>query len=372
MKTVCILSSVHPALDTRVFYKEAKSLVKAGYSVTLIAQHDKNEIIDGVKIIALPKPNGRIHRMFGLTSKIFYLALKQKAEIYHFHDPELLMLGILLKKLFAKKVICDVHEDYPKDVLSKKYIPESLRKFAAHSMDFIQKLFFRHFDCVVVAGKDIADNLVKTSVDNNRIIVLRNVPPKEFVRACSNESEVTSNRIVYAGGLHRDRGIKELVEAMGYIKNDATLFLVGSFDDYQFEKEIRGMCYGKVNLVDQVPFKRLPDFLKTMRIGLICFHPEPNNLGALSGRNNKIYEYMAAGLAIVASDFPVFKNFIEEENVGITVNAEDPKAIAAGIDFLLDHPSIVTTMRENGIKAVHNKYNWEIEKDKLLGIYQTI
>ncbi len=370
MNNVCILTSVHQALDTRVFYKEARSLVKAGYSVTLIAQHDKDEIIDGVKIIALPKPRSRINRLLGLTFKVFYLALKQKSEVYHFHDPELMIVGVLLKKLFAKRVICDFHEDYPKIVMSRYYIPESLRKCLAFSIDVVQKLLSKHFDYIVAAGDDIADNFRETSF-YNKIVVLKNVPPKEFVEACAGDNERTSNRIVYAGGLFRGKGIKELVEAMKFVKNDVVLFLIGSFDTEEFEMEIRERSSERVKIIGQIPYSRMPDFLRTMRIGLLCLHPDPNHISALSSRCNKFYEYMSAGLGIVASNFPLWEKIIAEEKVGITVNPLDPKEIGSAIDYLLDHPDVLSKMCVNGMKAVRDKYNWEVEEDKLLGIYRT-
>jgi len=103
---VCILTSVHSAFDTRIFHKEAKTLVKAGYDVTLIAQHDKDEVVDGIKIIALSKPKNRFLRIFLLTRKIYKIAFRQKSNIYHFHDQELIPVGLVLK-LFSKEVICD-------------------------------------------------------------------------------------------------------------------------------------------------------------------------------------------------------------------------------------------------------------------------
>ena len=96
-KKVCILTSVHTPFDTRIFHKQAKSLLKAGYDVTLIAQHDKDELVGGIRMVALPKPKNRLWRMLG-TWRVFKLALKQKAEIYHFHDPELLPWGWLLAR----------------------------------------------------------------------------------------------------------------------------------------------------------------------------------------------------------------------------------------------------------------------------------
>jgi len=78
-KKICILTSVHLPFDARIFHKEAKTLVKAGYDVTLIAQHNKKEIVDGIKIIPLPRAKNRFDRMTRITWTLFKLALKEKA-----------------------------------------------------------------------------------------------------------------------------------------------------------------------------------------------------------------------------------------------------------------------------------------------------
>ena len=112
---LCILTSAHLAFDIRIFHKEAKTVACSGYEVTLIAQHEQGKKVDGVKIIGLAKARNRFHRIFGLTWRAFHLALKQKAAIYHFHDPELLPWGRLLQKIARKPVIYDIHEYYALD-----------------------------------------------------------------------------------------------------------------------------------------------------------------------------------------------------------------------------------------------------------------
>lgn len=183
---VCHFTTVHPAFDTRIFQKECKTLCKSSYDVTLIAQNEKDEIVDGVKIIALSREKNRIHRMVVLTLKTFWLSLKQRADIYHFHDAELIPVGIFLK-LLGKKVIYDVHEDNSKTVLTKSYLPIRLRKLISMLISIIEKNTARFFDYIIVAGDDIAKNVF--SAFGHNLIALRNMPPLEFVNACYNEDE---------------------------------------------------------------------------------------------------------------------------------------------------------------------------------------
>lgn len=179
--------------------------------------------------------------------------------------------------------------------------------------------------------------------------------------------------IIYTGVLTKERGIKEIVEAMNYVtNNNAKLLLVGPFRSPEFEKEVRILANEKVSFEGSVSFKDVPNFIRNAKIGLICFHPFPNMFGALSGRNNKLYEYMAGGLAIVASNFVEWITVIEGDKLGIAVNPMDPKDIASAIDYLLNNPEILKKMGQNGLKAVHDKCNWDIEKDKLLQVYSKL
>jgi len=83
---VCILTSVHPPFDTRIFQNEAKSLTMAGYDVRLIAQHDKQETVDGIRIVPLPRPKNRFERMTRTAWLVYRKALEIDADICHFQD----------------------------------------------------------------------------------------------------------------------------------------------------------------------------------------------------------------------------------------------------------------------------------------------
>lgn len=365
-RKVCILTSLHSPLDGRIFHRQAKTLAQEGYDVTLIAQHDKEDIVGGVRIIPLPKTKNRFERMTKTSWLLFRLALKQKADVYHFHDLELILIGFFLK-LMNKKVIYDVHEDYPRAVMSKFWIPKVLRKFMGVAIDYIQKVCVNFFDVIIVAGNDIAESFSRGRLCK-KTVVLRNVPSKGFAAACSTDGQKPNN-IIYVGALLRIRGIIEITEAMKYVKNVASLYLVGPFVRTEFEKEVQQHATERVKIIGRVNYSEIPNLLRIAKIGLICYYPEPNHIGALSGRNNKLYEYMAGGLAIVGSDLPSWKEIIESGPFGVTVNPKDPKAIASAIDYLLDNPEVLKQMGRNGRKAIFEKYNWETESEKLLEIY---
>lgn len=369
MSKVCILTSVHPSFDTRIFHKEAKSLVKASYDVMLIAQHDKNEVVDGVKIVALPKPKNRLHRMLTLPSKAFRLALKQKADIYHFHDPELLTIGILLKIFTRKKVIYDVHEDYAKQTLSKPYIPKIARKVVALLINLIEYISSKFFDGIVTATDDILKNFSyhKKAVSIKNFPILTNFSDKR-----KNNSNPDILNLIYIGGLSKIRGITEMVRALELINPDkkVKLILYGKFDSTDYEIEVRKLKgFEKVEYLGWIGPKKIPGLLIGADMGMVCFLPKPNHINSMP---NKLFEYMAAGIPVVASKFPLWKEIVEGNNCGICVDPTNPKEIADAIQWLIEHSEEAWQMGENGRKAVSERYNWENEGKKLLDLYERL
>jgi len=366
---VCILSSVHSALDVRVFHKEARTLARAGYDVTLIAQHTRDETIDGVKIIALPRPRNRLQRMMWLTLKAFCLALEQKADIYHFHPPELLFIGVLLKLFTRKKVIYEVHEDWPHEIRTREWIPPFLRTVAAIAFCILERICAKLMDGIILAGEGIHN------LSYNKNVVVHNYPPLEYFREPKvNKQFVKSSDyiLIFVGGLVRIRGIYEMINAMEFIssKYRIKLRLLGKFvnKDTEYQaRSLRGFSY--VELIDWVSYKDIPKYLAEADIGLILFHPLPGHIKSMP---NKLFEYMAAGLPVIASNFPLWKEIVEGNKCGLTVDPLNPKEIAQAIEYLLEHPELRQEMGENGRRAVIEKYNWEQEAEKLLALYQRL
>ena len=361
---VCILTTVHQPFDTRIFHKEAKTLVQAGYNVPLIAQYNKNEIVDGIKIIALHKPKNRFMRIFGLTWRTLFLALRQRADIYHFHDPELIFIGVLLR-LLGKKVIYDVHEDVPKQILNKEWIGNvSIRKIAAFVMNIIEQIGVSFFNRIMVATQDIAKKFPK-----NKTIILRNFPILQLIdntmpANCKKNKPV----IIYAGGLTKVRGIKEIVQAMEYIGERAELWLLGKWESEEFRYECENLKgWNNTKYLGFISLNEVFQYMKIADIGLCLLHPIKNYI---TGLPVKAFEYMACSMPIIMSDFYYRQKIFGK--CALFAKPYNPKDIADKILYLLDNPDIIKKMRKEGRKLVTDKYSWEMESKKLLDIYKTL
>ncbi len=352
--------------DPRIFYKQAKTLVEAGYKVTIISQHNKSETVDGINIIALPKPTSRFLRMLS-TMKVFVLALKNKADIYHFHDPELIPTGILLKLVTGSKVIYDVHEDYPKAVLTKNWLPSAARKTISLLFESIEKLASLFFNRVITATKSIAKHFKKSIAT-----IVGNYPILKHIRA-KQEYNNGNPVLIYIGGLNSANGIGEIVQSMKLInaKYNAKLLLVGRFSDKDYESNILSAIseLSNIEYMGQQPQITVFNILQKASIGFTICPPQPNSIDA---EPNKMFEYMATGLPVIVSNFPLWKEIVEDNKCGITVNPLDPQEIARAVEYLCSNPELMEKMGRNGRKTVMGKYNWGNESKILLSVYSSL
>lgn len=371
-KKVCILTSAHPALDDRIFYKETKTLAKAGYDVTLIAQHNKNETVDGVKILALPRPKNRIERTTKIIWRLFRLALKQKTGIYHFHDPELILVGLLLKIFTKAKIIYDVHEHYPNAILDKYWIPKYLRKIISKLFTFVEKRLVPFLDFVIYTTPIVGQRYQKLKTETERI---ENYPLLRLSKIPKYLSQ--QKHIIYLGKMTKIRGICELIKAFALVIKKHPgwkLHLVGTIKPISFSREIKKLIVEltikqDIKLIPWVSYEEKEKYSSQACIGVVTYLPYANNISCLP---NKLFDYMLVGLPIVASNFPLYKEIVEKNKCGICLDPTSPEKIAKAIEYLIEHPDQAKKMGENGRKVVLEKYNWENEGKKLLKIYDEL
>lgn len=370
-KKVLILSTVHSVGDARIFHKEAKTLLKAGYDVSIIAQHAKNEIIEGIKIIALPKSKNRFQRIIFSPFRIIRLALKEKVDIYHFHDPELIPMG-LISKLLHKKVIYDVHEDVSEQILSKDYIPNFIKKIVSVLFGLFEKSSSKKFDYIITVTNEIKNKFIKY---NKNTIVVSNYTSFRFVENFKNKvidlKQTNNVKIIFTGSIYNERGILEGLEAINLLRDLSIKFILyGYISNNNFLKKLK-----KIDIFDSLeyggvlPYVDIFKKLQEVDIGYICDYPLKRHMESLPV---KMFEYMSVGLPIVASNFPNWRNIIEGDQCGLLVDPLVPKEIANAIKYLTLNPKVRKEMGENGRRAILEKYNWENEGKKLINIYSMI
>lgn len=369
MIRVCHFSSAHRGLDVRIFHKECVSLSAAGYDTHLVIVANESEVIaareKGVTIHVLKPPVGRISRMIRQAWNCFHVGKKIDADIYHFHDAELIPYGIILS-LFGKKVVYDVHEDVPKDILTKQWIPRWARRLLAGGANCVEYIGARYFFSISAATPFIRDRFNSISAF---CIDINNFP------LISEMSELASwnnkkNEVCYVGGIGEIRGIVEVCDAMESVESDTRLNLCGKFSDVALEEKIkRSNGWRNVNELGFLDRAGVQAIYSRSFAGLVTLHPVMNYLDALPV---KMFEYMSAGIPVIASDFPLWREIIEGNQCGLLVDPLKPEKIAEAIDYLIANPEEAIRMGQNGRKAVLEQYNWAIEEKKLLQFYEKI
>lgn len=363
------LTSVHRAFDVRIFHKECRSLAAEGYEVVLVAPHEKSEKVDGVRIRAVPRPVGRLERMTRTVWEVYRAGLEEDGDVYHFHDPELIPAGLRLRRR-GRRVICDVHEDLPRQIFHKEWVSASVRAPVSRVLGPFEQVAYRLMSGVVAATPAIASRFRR-----RRMVLVQNFPRIDELSLAAAPAPTYVDReplVVYVGGASAARGAQEMVEAMGLlpVAIRARLILAGRFSDSEVERKVRGMPgWNRVEAVGWLARTEVMELLRSARVGVVVFRPVPMHVQAWP---TKLFEYMLAGLPVVASDFPLWREIVARAGCGLLVDPLKPVEIGRALEYLLCHPEEAEAMGRRGLEAVLTSYNWRHEEGKLLAFYKRV
>lgn len=367
-KKVCHFTIVHKPEDTRIFHKECKSLAKE-YDVTLVTTCDNSYDKDGVHILGIGYPKStsdRIRRIFSIIP----LLRRQKADVYHFHDPELIVTGYLLKTIFGKRVVYDVHEHY-----TSKFMVKKLGKFAGlknmlvRGWTWMEKWMGNQFDLVISADSYTAAQFTKPLS-----VVIPNVPTLDFVRDVPAERIIDRNeefRVVYLGTIHELRGLRKSVEAIEKVKYpNIRLHIIGESRYPELTKLFQSS--ERVVYHGNIPWQHLNNELKKCHLGIALFQPVPAFTYYPGENIVKLFEYAGLGIPYLISNFDKLNNFVALNGGGLTVDPMDTDKIAAAIEKIYLDQELYSRLRKEGMAMVRDKYNWENQEKKLLEAYSTM
>jgi len=344
------------------------SLAICGYQVSLIVADGKgDEHVAGVDIIDVGERSGyRLSRMTKTVGRVFEKARLLDADIYHLHDPELMLIALRLKKM-GKKVIFDAHEDLPLQVLSKPYLNKVVAKVVSQVVASYERFICRKVDAVITATPFIREKFLKV---NDNTVDINNFPILSELSTIDTSNFHERKNCCYIGGISKVRGIEEIVQSLELLNGSIKLNLAGDFSEKSLEKSVkksRGWdCVIEHGFLDR---KGIRSVLGNSFAGLVTLHPIINYQDALPV---KMFEYMAAGLPVIYSNISLWEDVVENEQCGISVDPYSPKDISNAIEFLANNLTRAKLMGSNGRQAVINKYNWAVEERKLFDLYQKL
>lgn len=308
----------------------------------------------------------RLQRMTLGGWRIVSAILKAKPQIAHFHDPELIPWGILLR-LYGIKVIYDVHEDYPHAVSQNFSLPALARALLPPIVKAAEFAASRLFDGIVTVTPQIASRFPKDVT-----VLVRNWPKlSEFCSISCQPMKDRPPEVAYIGTITANRNIFGMLEALARSYNSNTVLrLAGHFPVASDEQLARDhQAWKNVRFDGWLSRDQVTSTLSNVRAGLVIIKPVEHEMLTYP---IKLFEYMAAGLPVIASNFPVWREIIQDAGCGVLVDPTDPTDIARAIDWIIDNPNEAERMGENGRRAILTKYNWESEVGALYKLYDRL
>jgi len=361
MKRICHLTSVHPVRDPRILLKECSSL-SVKYEVHLVAVSEVPVTYGNVIIHTVPPAKNHIARWIFTVGQVYRKAKAVKAAVYHFHDPELIPAAFLLRVQGAR-VVYDVHEDNYTTILQRDYIPGFIKKPAAAILARAEQFMSTFYHVV------LAERYYKRRFPHGRII--QNFPMQNIIIRGERTFPYTKPAVLYTGSLTRDRGALEYLRLANSMKH-VQFHFIGRCKSSLAEHMLCNARHNNIHMEktgEYVSFSAIQQCLHMNRwlAGMAIFpqtrHYEQKEL-------TKFYEYMAAGLPVIYSRFPVWEQLIGGHSAGIAVDPGSVDSMVNAVQYLLENPGAAEGMGSHGKNAVIAHYTWEHEAEKLFSLYE--
>ena len=363
------LSSCHSADDNRIF-KMCRSIASAGHEVSFVVPAERDEFIDGVAIKAVPVPASLWKRLVFCTWQVFRRAAKERADIYHFHDPELIFAGLALRYLQRSEVLYDIHENMPDQILCRQSIPVGLRKWVASACDLVERYAGKRYSGLVTANEDISERFRAV---NDRVIEIHNYAEKDEFNSTDDQATRFASGIIFHSGASDRTAFPAVLKALSLIPKELSFQLLATGNAPAATRSAIEMTQQQgcenVKVVGPLPREEMVSWMLKSAVSLVLYSEERNHA---SIRANRFYESLAAAMPVIVPNFHEWREAVESIGCGIAVDPADPRAIAEATAHLLKNPAEAAEMGRRGQQAFRRCFSWEHETEKLLRLYQQI
>lgn len=363
-------TTVHPRDDSRIRTKELNTLAdKFGGRVSLFVQDGLGNEVDpdfGYRIVDTGPRLRRIKRMTLGAWRMINAVRRARPTVAHFHDPELLPWALLLR-LSGIKIVYDVHEDVPRQVLRNPRLSRWVRTLMSPTVSLAEGIGSRLINGIVAASPTIADRFPR-----KKTILIRNFP---LLHELHTPDPVPMRKrppeFTYVGYISEDRNIYRMIEAVARVPGGkARLRLAGEFTVDKVRRQSEQMPeWACVKFEGWASREAVARILADGRAGLVVLKPIPHEMVTLP---IKLFEYMAAGMPVISSDFPVWREIIDGAGCGLLVDPMNTDALVGAMHWVLENPQEAQAMGDRGRMAVLDRYNWDREAEKLVSFYQPL
>ena len=363
---ICIVSSSHFPDDERIYQRQIKSLVRNNKKVLYLTRSGSKINLSNKFII---------HKNFNVSFSEFLIRIKNlilsnnNLKHLQIHETNLLPLFKFTKReRTSLNTIYDVHEDM--ESLYRTFSRRSLliKEIAVFFRKKKEDYYLKYVDLIILANQIIEHDAYHNK--KNKKIIIENFPDKKFIR--SNLNKINRNPMaIYHGHLAPERGITDLVLAIKEVAvkiPQVKLILLGSFRIAKYKKAINSLIKihsleNHIIIKKQIPHEEVWEVLRNSSIGIIPFRENP-----LTKINTptKLFEMMASGLSIVATDLPPIRNFIDDT----VFWAKPSSSTSLAINILKSiNNGDVNFKIEKNLKMINEKYNWERIESRYLSIF---
>jgi glycosyltransferase involved in cell wall biosynthesis len=312
------LSTVHRLSDPRIRLKECRTLSDAGAQVRLIARSSPIEIKDDIDAVALPEIRSRFDRIVTSQRAALQLVREFEPDVVHFHDPELLVLAPLLRRI-APAVVYDVHESLPDLVLDREWIPRWGRKGVGAICRYLEPLLARACSAYVFVDARWAPRFAPRPWAE-----VANPPLADEFESVERSSPPVQPHFIYVGELLPERGVHGAVRAVNALDGEPRLTLAGPVAD-GLADELRALdTHGRLSLPGLVDRTTVHELLTGATAGLVLLEPVPAYDDATA---TKLFEYLSAGLPMIVSSTTAHRRFADEYGCAVVTDYDDDRQL---------------------------------------------